>query len=70
MAIMEAHRSDRACFFLDIPEYKRPTPGIMIQTRAPETMTQTIEAPSYCADKSVVQTSLDISDILNGGVRR
>lgn len=64
MAINDAHSRDKACFFLDIPEYNNPTPGIMIHTKAPETITQTIEAPSYCADKSVVQTSFDISDIL------
>ncbi|KAH3675703.1 hypothetical protein WICPIJ_009290 [Wickerhamomyces pijperi] len=57
MAIMEAQSKERACFFLDKPEYNNPTPGIMIQTRTPARPMKAMLARSNCWFKSTVSES-------------
>lgn len=54
---MEAHKRDKACFFLEIPEYKRPTPGIIIHTKAEATPIQAMLARSNWAFKSTFMMS-------------
>ena len=53
-AIIEAQSKDKACFFLDKPEYNKPIPGTIIHTPAEATPIHPMLAKSNCVFKSVV----------------
>lgn len=56
-AMIDAQSNDKACFFLERPEYKSPTPGTMIHTSTAEVATHTMLEPSNWALKSTVKES-------------
>ena len=45
---MDAHNSDKACFFLLRPEYNKPMPGFIIHTKADEMPIHTMSAGANC----------------------